>query len=71
VVVPPAAAPRYGVSLGELAGGRRLLSDDLAMLEAVARTLARRIDLLRLARRAGAASRCGPAWSPGRPEPAC
>jgi two-component system LytT family sensor kinase len=50
VVVPTAEAPRYAVSLGELAGGRRLLSDDLAMLEAVARTLARRIDLLRLAR---------------------
>jgi hypothetical protein len=49
VVVPTAEAPRYAVSLGELAGGRRLLSDDLAMLEAVARTLARRIDLLRLA----------------------
>jgi hypothetical protein len=47
-VVPTAEAPRYAVSLGELAGGRRLLSDDLAMLETVARTLARRIDLLRL-----------------------
>jgi hypothetical protein len=49
-VVPTAEAPRYAVSLGELAGGRRLLSDDLAMLETVARTLARRIDLLRLTR---------------------
>jgi hypothetical protein len=50
VIVPTAEAPRYAVSLGELAGGRRLLSDDLATLEAVARTLARRVDLLRLAR---------------------
>jgi signal transduction histidine kinase len=49
LVVPTAESPRYAVSLGELAGGRRLLSDDLAMLEAVARTLARRIDLQRLA----------------------
>jgi hypothetical protein len=49
-VVPTAETPRYAVSLGDLAGGRRLLSDDLAMLEAVARTLARRIDLLRLTR---------------------
>jgi hypothetical protein len=49
-VVPTAEAPRYAVSLGDLAGGRRLLSDDLAMLETVARALARRIDLLRLTR---------------------
>ena len=50
VVVPTAEAPRFAMSLGDLAGGRRLLSDDLAMLETVARTLARRIDLLRLTR---------------------
>jgi hypothetical protein len=50
VVIPTAEAPRYAVSLDELAGGRRLLSDDLSMLETVARTLARRIDLLRLTR---------------------
>jgi hypothetical protein len=49
-VVPTAEAPRYAVSLADLAGGRRLLSDDLAMLETVARALARRIDLLRLTR---------------------
>jgi len=50
VVIPTAEAPRYAVSLGELAGGRRLLSDDLALLETVARALARRIDVLRLTR---------------------
>jgi hypothetical protein len=49
-VVPTAEAPRYAMSLCDLAGGRRLLSDDLAVLETVARTLARRIDLLRLSR---------------------
>jgi GAF domain-containing protein len=49
-VVPTVEAPRYAMSLCDLAGGRRLLSDDLAMLETVARTLARRIDLLRLTR---------------------
>jgi len=34
--------------IGELAGGRRLLSDDIAMLEAVAFLAARRIDAVRV-----------------------
>ena len=48
VIVPTAEPPRYALTLGALAGGRRLLSDDRAMLDEVARTLARRCDFLRL-----------------------
>lgn len=48
VVVPTTDMPRYEISIGELAGGRRLLSDDIEMLEAVALTVARRIDALRV-----------------------
>lgn len=40
--------PSYQLLIGELAGGRRLLSDDLAMLEAVALIVARRIDAMRV-----------------------
>ena len=40
--------PRYVLTVGSLAGGRRLLSDDLAMLERAAVIVARRIDALRL-----------------------
>jgi two-component system, LytTR family, sensor kinase len=48
VVVPTADAPRYMLSIGPLAGGRRLLSDDFAMLDRVALIVARRIDAIRL-----------------------
>jgi two-component system, LytTR family, sensor kinase len=41
-------APQYVLRVGELAGGRRLLSDDATMLERVATMAARRIDALRL-----------------------
>lgn len=41
-------APNYQLRVGELVGGRRLLSDDLAMLEAVALIAARRIDAMRV-----------------------
>ncbi|MCP9495594.1 MAG: sensor histidine kinase [Pyrinomonadaceae bacterium MAG19_C2-C3] len=41
-------APRYELIIGELAGGRRLFSDDFEMLEAVATIIARRIDQLRV-----------------------
>ena len=41
-------APSYQLLVGELGGGRRLLSDDLAMLEAVALLVARRIDAMRV-----------------------
>jgi hypothetical protein len=49
-IVPTTEAPRYTVVAGPLAGGRRLLSDDLAMLDNMALLAARRIDALRLAR---------------------
>lgn len=47
-MVPTTEAPRYEIEIGELAGGRRLLSDDVGMLDSVALTLARRIDSLRV-----------------------
>jgi hypothetical protein len=48
VVVPTAEPPYYKLELGILGGGRRLLSDDIAMLETVAVMIARRIDSLRV-----------------------
>jgi two-component system LytT family sensor kinase len=48
VPVWTAEAPHYVLLVGQLAGGRRLLSDDVAMLERVAVVVARRIDGLRL-----------------------
>ena len=50
VSVPTAEAPAYVLTVGALRGGRRLLSDDLALLEAVALAAARRIDALRVLR---------------------
>jgi signal transduction histidine kinase len=50
VVVPTGEAPRYAFVVGKLAGGRRLLSDDVAMLETLAVTVARRVDVIRIAR---------------------
>ncbi len=43
-----AEPPYFVMTIGQLTGGRRLLSDDVAMLERVAFVLARRIDALRL-----------------------
>jgi two-component system, LytTR family, sensor kinase len=48
VPVLTAEAPHYLLIVGPLAGGRRLLSDDIAMLERFAVIAARRIDALRL-----------------------
>jgi two-component system LytT family sensor kinase len=48
VFVPSSEPPYYRFEIGMLAGGRRLLSDDIAMLEAVAVMVARRIDTLRV-----------------------
>jgi two-component system LytT family sensor kinase len=42
--------PHYTLSVGRLAGGRRLLSDDVELLRAVAVAAARRIDAIRLSR---------------------
>lgn len=48
ILVPTVEAPQYLLVIRELAGGRRWLSDDLAMLEAVAFLAARRIDVVRV-----------------------
>jgi hypothetical protein len=50
IPIPTTDAPAYQLLVGELAGGRRLLSDDLAMLESVALIVARRIDATRVTR---------------------
>jgi signal transduction histidine kinase len=46
--VPTADWPRYLLTVGHLADGRRLLSDDLALVDTVALLVARRIDELRV-----------------------
>lgn len=48
ILVPTAESPRYLLALGQLSGGRRLLSDDIALLESVAVMTARRIDAIRV-----------------------
>jgi two-component system, LytTR family, sensor kinase len=48
VVIHTADTPHYALVIGQLVGGRRLLSDDLTLLERVAALVARRIDALRL-----------------------
>lgn len=48
VLVPTSEAPQYRLEVGELVGGRRLLSDDLLLLESVALLAARRIDAVRV-----------------------
>jgi two-component system, LytTR family, sensor kinase len=49
VDVPVTEAPHYRLDVGGLSGGRRLLSDDRAALDAIAAHLGRRIDAIRLA----------------------
>jgi two-component system LytT family sensor kinase len=48
--IPTTEAPRFALVIGSLAGGRTLLSDDVALLDGVSLVAARRIDALRLAR---------------------
>jgi two-component system LytT family sensor kinase len=48
IVIPTAEPPLYRLRTGRLAGGRRLLSDDLTTLERSAVLAGRRIDTLRL-----------------------
>lgn len=48
VFIPTAEPPYEALVVGPLAGGRRLLSDDVEMLESVASLIARRIDVLRV-----------------------
>jgi signal transduction histidine kinase len=47
ITIPTMDAPQYIFNIHELSGGRRLLSDDIAMLEHVALLVARRIDVVR------------------------
>jgi two-component system LytT family sensor kinase len=49
VDIPVAEPPHYVLEVADLVGGRRLLSDDHAMLDAIATLLGRRIDAIRLA----------------------
>jgi len=48
VLVPTADRPRFALDIVGLTGGRRLLSDDIAALEAIAIAAARRIDAIRM-----------------------
>ena len=48
VTVPTTDQPLFVVVIGQLSGGRRLLSDDLATLESIAVVVARRIDAIRI-----------------------
>jgi two-component system LytT family sensor kinase len=50
VAIPTADTPGFTVTVQGLANGRRLLSDDVALLENVALLIARRVDELRVAR---------------------
>src|SRR5215471_8112795 len=47
VTIPTSEDPHYVLNIRELAGGRRLLSDDIAMLEHAVLIVARRIDAVR------------------------
>jgi two-component system, LytTR family, sensor kinase len=48
VPVPVTESPHFAIEVADLAGGRRLLSDDRAALEAIALVVGRRIDAIRL-----------------------
>jgi LytS/YehU family sensor histidine kinase len=48
VDISVAEPPHYRLDIGELVGGRRLLSDDHAAVEAIASVIGRRIDAIRL-----------------------
>jgi hypothetical protein len=49
VDVPTAEPPGYVLEVGSLAGGRRILSEDRALLETIATLVGRRVDALRVA----------------------
>lgn len=48
ILVPTADDPQYEINLTDFFGGRRLLSDEISLLESVALVAARRIDVLRV-----------------------
>jgi two-component system LytT family sensor kinase len=47
-VIPTSDRPQYAIVSGPMTGGRRLLSGDVIMLEALATIVARRVDAIRL-----------------------
>ncbi len=49
VVIPTVDAPHHAFFIGELLGGRRLLSGDISLLQSIALVTARRLDTLRVA----------------------
>jgi signal transduction histidine kinase len=49
IFIPTVEMPQYVLSIAELEGGRRLLSDDIAAIEKLAHLVARRIDTIRTA----------------------
>jgi two-component system LytT family sensor kinase len=48
VMVPTTDPPQFAIDIAGLTGGRRLLSDDVATLDAIAIAVARRIDAVRI-----------------------
>jgi two-component system, LytTR family, sensor kinase len=48
IVIPTALAPTFQIHVGELSGGRTLLSDDFLLIDTVAALVGRRIDELRI-----------------------
>ena len=48
IFIPTAESPFFQINLSDFSGGRRLLSDEIALLEAVSLLTARRIDGLRV-----------------------
>jgi signal transduction histidine kinase len=48
IFIPTAESPFFQVNLSDFSGGRRLLSDEIALLEALSLLTARRIDALRV-----------------------
>jgi two-component system LytT family sensor kinase len=50
VPLPTDVAPHRALAVAPLPAGRRLLSDDLRLVEALSRTAARRVDAIRVAR---------------------
>jgi two-component system, LytTR family, sensor kinase len=50
VAIPTTEPPRFAILVRDLRGGRRLLSDDVAMLESIAQLLGRRMDAIRMER---------------------
>jgi signal transduction histidine kinase len=48
LLIPTAEAPQFKIVFSDFVGGRRLLSDEIAMLEAVSIATARRIDAMRV-----------------------